>query len=182
MNLFSTIGAQISGSVWTLANVKADKTYVFNCPQVLAEKGGFLLGSTCACRPGDVFRSNFMPLIWESQWRTHICSICKLRRVLMGEMVAEKTEYQEFVTLLFGRESVGNNGGRRRRRALPPLLRGAQRKIQPRVFELEFKPDGKLCYANNSSYKNDTMIRKEVFLTTAVLKECRCIIAQSKVC
>lgn len=64
MNLFSTIGAQISGSVWTLANVKADKTYVFNCPQVLAEKGSFLLGSTCACRPGDVFRSNFMPLIW----------------------------------------------------------------------------------------------------------------------
>ncbi|MBA0688673.1 hypothetical protein Goari_006444, partial [Gossypium aridum] len=83
---------------------------------------------------------------------------------------------QEFVTLLFGRESVGNNGGRGRRRALPPLLRGAKRKIRPRVFELEFKPDGKLCYANNSNYKNDTMIRKEVFLIPAVLKECRRII------
>ncbi|MBA0863759.1 hypothetical protein Goshw_025488 [Gossypium schwendimanii] len=135
MNLFSTIGAQISGSVWTLANVKADKTYVFNCPQVLAEKGSFLLGSTCACRPGVRYST-----VW-----SRIC---------------------------------GNNGGRGRRRALPPLLRGAKRKIRPRVFELEFKPDGKLCYANNSNYKNDTMIRKEVFLVPAVLKECRRIIAE----
>ncbi|PSS32448.1 Protein mago nashi like [Actinidia chinensis var. chinensis] len=31
-------------------------------------------------------------------------------------------------------------------------------------LEFEFRPDGKLRYANNSNYKNDTMIRKEVFL------------------
>eukprot|EP00889_Picochlorum_renovo_P004179 jgi/Picre1/31209/NNA_006563.t1 len=30
-------------------------------------------------------------------------------------------------------------------------------------MEVEFRPDGKLRYANNSRYKNDTMIRKEVY-------------------
>lgn len=42
-------------------------------------------------------------------------------------------------------------------------------------------PDGKLRYANNSNYKNDTIIRKEVYLTPAVLRECRRIIAESEV-
>ena len=28
-------------------------------------------------------------------------------------------------------------------------------------MEFEFRPDGKLRYANNSNYKNDVMIRKE---------------------
>jgi len=28
-------------------------------------------------------------------------------------------------------------------------------------LEFEFRPDGKLRYANNSNYKNDSMIRKE---------------------
>ncbi|KAK8264512.1 hypothetical protein V6Z11_D12G113600 [Gossypium hirsutum] len=49
-----------------------------------------------------------------------------------------------------------------------------------RELYLRYYPDGKLCYANNSNYKNDTMIRKEVFLIPAVLKECRRIIAESK--
>jgi protein mago nashi len=31
-------------------------------------------------------------------------------------------------------------------------------------LEFEFRPDGKMRYANNSNYKNDTMIRKEVFV------------------
>lgn len=48
-------------------------------------------------------------------------------------------------------------------------------------FGHEFWPDGKLRYANNSNYKNDTMIRKEVFLTPSVLKECRRIISHSEV-
>ncbi|KAF2292012.1 hypothetical protein GH714_000132 [Hevea brasiliensis] len=47
-------------------------------------------------------------------------------------------------------------------------------------FGHEFRPDGKLRYANNFNYKNDTMIRKEVFLTPIVLKECRCIISESE--
>ena len=31
-------------------------------------------------------------------------------------------------------------------------------------LEFEFRPDGKLRYANNSNYKNDSMIRKEGWL------------------
>ncbi|PKU64742.1 Protein mago nashi like [Dendrobium catenatum] len=48
-------------------------------------------------------------------------------------------------------------------------------------FGHEFRPDGKLRYANNSNYKNDTMIRKEVFLTPAVLREYRRIISESEI-
>ncbi|XP_058104066.1 protein mago nashi homolog [Magnolia sinica] len=56
---------------------------------------------------------------------------------------------------------------------------GYKGKFGHEFLEFEFRPDGKLRYANNSNYKNDTMIRKEVFLTPAVLKECRRIIAES---
>lgn len=38
-----------------------------------------------------------------------------------------------------------------------------------------------LRYANNSNYKNDTMIRKEAFVSTAVLDELRRIIEDSEV-
>ena len=58
---------------------------------------------------------------------------------------------------------------------------GHKGKFGHEFLEFEFRPDGKLRYANNSNYKNDTMIRKEVFLTPAVLKECRRIIAESEV-
>ena len=37
-------------------------------------------------------------------------------------------------------------------------------------LEFEFRPDGKLRYANNSNYKNDTMIRKECNVNVNVLK------------
>lgn len=58
---------------------------------------------------------------------------------------------------------------------------GHKGKFGHEFLEFEFRPDGKLRYANNSNYKNDTMIRKEVFLTPAVLRECRRIIADSEV-
>ncbi|KAG6786602.1 hypothetical protein POTOM_008208 [Populus tomentosa] len=58
---------------------------------------------------------------------------------------------------------------------------GHRGKFGHEFLEFEFRPDGKLRYANNSNYKNDTMIRKEVFLTPAVLKECRRIISDSEV-
>ena len=38
-----------------------------------------------------------------------------------------------------------------------------------------------LRYANNSNYKNDTMIRKEAYVSTAVLDELRRIIEDSEV-
>merc|ERR1712023_367593 len=43
-------------------------------------------------------------------------------------------------------------------------------------LEFELRSDGKLRYANNSHYKNDTMIRKEVFVSSAVLNEFKRII------
>ncbi|CDY15128.1 BnaC05g00070D [Brassica napus] len=57
---------------------------------------------------------------------------------------------------------------------------GHKGKFGHEFLEFEFRPDGKLRYANNSNYKNDTMIRKEVFLTPAVLKECKRIVSESE--
>ena len=58
---------------------------------------------------------------------------------------------------------------------------GHERKFGHEFLEFESRPDGKLRYANNSNYKNDTMIRKEVFLNPAVLRGCRRIIADSEI-
>ena len=40
---------------------------------------------------------------------------------------------------------------------------------------------GKLRYANNSNYKNDTMIRKEAFCHKAVLEELQRIVDDSEI-
>jgi hypothetical protein len=48
-------------------------------------------------------------------------------------------------------------------------------------FEFEFTRDGKLQYANNSNYKNDTMIRKQVYVSPAVIRECRRMVLDSEV-
>lgn len=48
-------------------------------------------------------------------------------------------------------------------------------------MEFEFSSSGKLRYANNSNYKNDTMIRKEVTVSQAVLDEVRRIIQEADI-
>lgn len=48
-------------------------------------------------------------------------------------------------------------------------------------MEFEFSNTGKLRYANNSNYKNDTMIRKEVVVSQAVLEEVQRIIEDSDI-
>ena len=58
---------------------------------------------------------------------------------------------------------------------------GHKGKFGHEFLEFEFRPDGKLRYANNSNYKNDTMIRKEVYVTQAVLDEVRRIIEDAEV-
>lgn len=45
--------------------------------------------------------------------------------------------------------------------------------------ELELSPSGRLRYANNSQYKHDSMIRKEVFVSPAVVEETRRIVLTS---
>ncbi|TQD70339.1 hypothetical protein C1H46_044127 [Malus baccata] len=58
---------------------------------------------------------------------------------------------------------------------------GHKGKFGHEFLEFEFRPDGKLRYANNSNYKNDTIIRKEVYVTPAVVRECRRIISESEI-
>uniref|UniRef100_A0A7S1FU66 Mago nashi protein n=1 Tax=Corethron hystrix TaxID=216773 RepID=A0A7S1FU66_9STRA len=41
--------------------------------------------------------------------------------------------------------------------------------------------NGKLRYANNSNYKSDTMIRKEVFVSPTVVEEVRRIVEESEI-
>jgi protein mago nashi len=58
---------------------------------------------------------------------------------------------------------------------------GHKGKFGHEFLEFEFRPDGRLRYANNSNYKNDTMIRKEVYVGQAVLTELRRIIEESEI-
>lgn len=41
---------------------------------------------------------------------------------------------------------------------------GHKGKFGHEFLEFEFRPNGQLRYANNSNYKNDTIIRKEVLI------------------
>lgn len=50
---------------------------------------------------------------------------------------------------------------------------GHKGKFGHEFLEFEFRPDGRLRYANNSNYKNDVMIRKECYVTQAVMRELR---------
>ena len=77
---------------------------------------------------------------------------------------------------------------------------GHKGKFGHEFLEFEFRPDGKLrsltrqystmtcidCisflrYANNSNYKNDTMIRKEAYVHGAVMDELRRVIEDSEI-
>jgi len=58
---------------------------------------------------------------------------------------------------------------------------GHKGKFGHEFLEFEFRPDGKLRYANNSNYKNDTLIRKEVFLSKLVMEELKRIIDESEI-
>jgi protein mago nashi len=49
-------------------------------------------------------------------------------------------------------------------------------------LEFEFRPDGKLRYANNSNYKNDIMIKKELIISPLVVKQLLQIIKDSEIC
>merc|ERR1712243_126120 len=58
---------------------------------------------------------------------------------------------------------------------------GHKGKFGHEFLEFEFRPDGKLRYANNSNYKNDTMIRKEAFVHSKVINELRRIVEDSEI-
>lgn len=58
---------------------------------------------------------------------------------------------------------------------------GHSGKFGHEFLEFELYADGKLRYANNSNYKNDSMIRKEVYLNPSVIEEFRRIVIESEV-
>lgn len=58
---------------------------------------------------------------------------------------------------------------------------GHKGKFGHEFLEFEFRPNGLLRYANNSNYKNDTMIRKEVFSYRAVMDELKRIVEDSEI-
>lgn len=58
---------------------------------------------------------------------------------------------------------------------------GHKGKFGHEFLEFEFRPDGNLRYANNSQYKNDTIIAKEVFVGQPVIDELKRIIADSEI-
>ncbi|CAG0916409.1 unnamed protein product [Notodromas monacha] len=58
---------------------------------------------------------------------------------------------------------------------------GHKGKFGHEFLEFEFRPDGKLRYANNSNYKNDVMIRKECTVNVCVIDELRRLIDDSEI-
>jgi len=58
---------------------------------------------------------------------------------------------------------------------------GHKGKFGHEFLEFEFRPEGKLRYANNSHYKNETLIRKEVHVSPSVLLELKRIIDDSEI-
>jgi len=48
---------------------------------------------------------------------------------------------------------------------------GHKGKFGHEFLEFDIRPDGKLRYANNSHYKKDALIRKEFYISKAVMKE-----------
>eukprot|EP00397_Hematodinium_sp_SG-2012_P051072 GEMP01059662.1.p1 GENE.GEMP01059662.1~~GEMP01059662.1.p1 ORF type:complete len:146 (+),score=17.11 GEMP01059662.1:170-607(+) len=58
---------------------------------------------------------------------------------------------------------------------------GHKGKFGHEFLEFEFRSDGRMRYANNSNYKNDTMIRKEMYVTVPVLSDLKQIIHDSEI-
>eukprot|EP01054_Gregarina_sp_Poly1_P004493 Gregarina_sp_Poly_1__4492@NODE_2412_length_2166_cov_142_264412_g1523_i1_p2_GENE_NODE_2412_length_2166_cov_142_264412_g1523_i1NODE_2412_length_2166_cov_142_264412_g1523_i1_p2_ORF_typecomplete_len167_score18_81Mago_nashi/PF02792_14/3_9e68_NODE_2412_length_2166_cov_142_264412_g1523_i122522 len=58
---------------------------------------------------------------------------------------------------------------------------GHRGKFGHEFLEFEFRKDGRLRYANNSNYKNDTMIRKEAYVSPEVLARLATIIEDSEI-
>ena len=58
---------------------------------------------------------------------------------------------------------------------------GHKGKFGHEFLEFELRPNGRLRYANNSQYKQDTLIRKEVFVNDILLDEVKRIIKESEI-
>ena len=81
-------------------------------------------------------------------------------------------EFLEFEFRPDGKVCARKRGGRRAARAAPPAT--------PRALVGRPPTHTQLRYANNSNYKNDTMIKKEAYVGQAVLEELKRIIEDSE--
>ena len=48
-------------------------------------------------------------------------------------------------------------------------------------LEFEFRSDGRLRYSNDSKYKSDVIIRKEVYVNPCILQEIKRIVQESEI-
>ena len=58
---------------------------------------------------------------------------------------------------------------------------GHKGKFGHEFLEFEFRGDGRLRYANNSQYKAENLIRKEVYVNGIILEELKRIIEESEI-
>eukprot|EP01111_Echinosteliopsis_oligospora_P002576 TRINITY_DN1386_c0_g1_i1.p1 TRINITY_DN1386_c0_g1~~TRINITY_DN1386_c0_g1_i1.p1 ORF type:complete len:148 (+),score=31.47 TRINITY_DN1386_c0_g1_i1:135-578(+) len=58
---------------------------------------------------------------------------------------------------------------------------GHKGKFGHEFLEFEIKADGKMRYANNSNYKNEIMIRKEVHISQGAIDELKRIISDAEI-
>mmetsp|Transcript_11182 Transcript_11182/g.24081 ORF Transcript_11182/g.24081 Transcript_11182/m.24081 type:complete len:149 (+) Transcript_11182:111-557(+) len=58
---------------------------------------------------------------------------------------------------------------------------GHKGKFGHEFLEFELRPDGRLRYANNSNYKNDEIITREVFISQSMIDEFKRIIVDSEI-
>ena len=82
------------------------------------------------------------------------------------------------------RQRRTEDSGSRRNRREEFYLRyyiGHKGKFGHEFFEFELRDDGRLRYANNSQYKAENLIRKEVYLNELVLDELKRIIHESQI-
>ena len=67
------------------------------------------------------------------------------------------------------------------RRRRTRRTQGHQGRFGDEFLEFELRPDGKLRYANNSNYKHDKLIKKEMFVSRAVVEEAKRIVQASEI-
>ena len=78
------------------------------------------------------------------------------------------------------REARGNRSERREEFYLLYYI-GHKGKFGHEFIEFEFRDDGRLRYANNSQYKHENLIRKEVYVNELVIEELKRIISDSEI-
>merc|ERR1712146_727914 len=58
---------------------------------------------------------------------------------------------------------------------------GHKGKFGHEFLEFDFRPDGKFRYANNSHYKKDSIIKKEIYVSRIVMEELIKMVEKSEV-